>query len=182
LRRPDDGVGLRERFQDSHSTSPWTAVTVPNAWNAGQATAASYGAAVTWYRKDFLLPRSSSSDEWIVRFESINNRATIWLNGHLIGSHTGAFLPFELALPPADLNAHAVNRLVLRISDAHALTDLPPANATGAAGVVGGWWNYGGILREVYLRRVQGSTSRPSWSARGSPARRAPRSSRTRSC
>ena len=57
----------------------------------------------TWYRKDFLLPSSSPSDEWVVRFESINNSATIWLNGHLIGSHTGAFLPFELALPPADL-------------------------------------------------------------------------------
>ena len=156
LRRPDDGVGLRERFQDSRSTGPWTAVTVPNAWNAGQTTAASYRAAVTWYRKDFVLPSSSSSDEWIVRFESINNRATIWLNGHLIGSHTGAFLPFELVLPPADLNAHAANRLVLRISDAHALTDLPPATSTGATGVVGGWWNYGGILREVYLRRVQG--------------------------
>ena len=103
-----------------------------------------------------MLPSSSSSDEWIVRFESINNSATIWLNGHLIGTHTGAFLPFELVLPPADLNAHAANRLVLRISDAHALTDLPPATSTGATGVVGGWWNYGGILREVYLRRVQG--------------------------
>ena len=156
LRRPDDGVGLRERFQDSHSSSPWTAVTVPNAWNAGLTTAASYRGAVTWYRKDFVLPSSSSSDEWIVRFESINNSATVWLNGHPLGSHTGAFLPFELALPPADLNAHAVNRLVLRISDAHALTDLPPENSTGASGVVGGWWNYGGILREVYLRRVQG--------------------------
>ena len=156
LRRPDYGVGLRDRFQDSRSTSPWTAVTVPNAWNAGLATPASYRPAVTWYRRDFVLPSSSSSDEWIVRFESINNGATIWLNGHLIGSHTGAFLPFELPLPPADIKLHAVNRLVLRVSDAHSLTDLPPATSTGPSGVVGGWWNYGGILREVYLRRVQG--------------------------
>ena len=156
LRRPDDGVGLRERFQDSVSSAPWTAVTAPNAWNAGQTTAASYAGAVTWYRKDFMLPSSSKSDEWIVRFESINNATTIWLNGHPIGSHTGAFLPFELALPSADLHAHAVNRLVLRISDAHALTDLPPQNSPGPSGVVGGWWNYGGILREAYLRRVQG--------------------------
>ena len=79
----------------------------------------------------------------------------MWLNGHRIGTHTGAFLPFELALPAADLHLDAVNRLVLRISDAHALTDLPPSSSTGPSGVVGGWWNYGGILREVYLRRVQ---------------------------
>jgi len=147
LRRPDDASACASASRTRAPTSPWTAVTVPNAWNAGQTTAASYDAAVTWYRKDFRLPPSSSSDEWIVRFESINNSAKIWLNGHLIGSHTGAFLPFEFALPPADLNAHAVNRLVLRISDAHALTDLPPANSTGPSGVVGGWWNYGGILR-----------------------------------
>ena len=161
LRRPDDGVGLRAALPGLALDEPVDGRSrVPNAWNAGQTTAASYAAAVTWYRKDFLLPSSPASDEWIVRFESVNNSATIWLNGHPIGSHTGAFLPFELALPPADLNAHAVNRLVLRISDAHALTDLPPANATGASGVVGGWWNYGGILREVYLRRVAGDRLR----------------------
>ena len=99
LCRPDDGVGLRQRFQDSHSTGRWTAVTVPNAWNAGETTAASYAAAVALVPKDFLLP-SSSLDAWIVRFESINNTATIWLNGHLIGSHTGAFLPFESRCRP----------------------------------------------------------------------------------
>ena len=123
LRRPDDGVGLRLHFQDGVSKAPWTPVTIPNAWNAGLTTAASYGGAATWYRKDFLLPRSPSSDEWIVRFESVNNSATIWLNGHPIGSHTGAFLPFEFALPSADLKTHGANRLVLRISDAHALTE-----------------------------------------------------------
>jgi beta-glucuronidase len=155
LRRPDDGVGLRDRFQDSRSTAAWTAVTVPNAWNAGQTTTASYRPSITWYRRDFRLPSSSAADAWIVRFESVNNEATVWLNGHRLASHTGAFLPFELRLPDADLDRTGVNRLVLRISDGHAPTDLPPATSTGPSGVVGGWWNYGGILREVYLRRVR---------------------------
>jgi len=129
---------------------------VPNAWNAGQQTAAAYAPAVGWYRKDFLLPSSAPSDSWIVRFESVNNSATIWLNGHRLGSHTGAFLAFELPLPAGDLNRGALNRLVLRVSDAHTLSDLPPLSRSGPGGVVGGWWNYGGLLREVYLRRVQG--------------------------
>ena len=121
----------------------------------GPANAAGYAPAVGWYRKDFVLPSSAAADTWIVRFESVNNRATIWLNGHEIGTHTGAFLPFEVVLPAAVLHRAAVNRLVVRVDDAHKLTDLPPASRAGPHGIVGGWWNYGGILREVYLRRVQ---------------------------
>jgi beta-glucuronidase len=155
LFRPDGGVGLTQRFEDSHSTAGWSAVTVPNAWNAGQATAAGYAPAVGWYRKDFALPSSSAADTWIVRFESVNNGATVWLNGHQVATHTGAFLPFEVVLPAADLERSAVNRLIIRVSDAHAVTDLPPANRTGPGAVVAGWWNYGGLLREVYLRRVE---------------------------
>ena len=155
LFRRDDGVGLRERFQDSRSASGWNAITVPNAWNAGQATAAGYAPAVSWYRKDFRLPAGGAADQWIARFESINNQATIWLNGHELATHTGAFLAFEVPLPHADLDPSGVNRLVLRVSDAHSETDLPPASRPHSAGVVGGWWNYGGLLREVYLRRVR---------------------------
>jgi beta-glucuronidase len=142
------------RLQDAASTAGWSAVSVPNAWNAGNQTAAGYAPSVAWYRKDFVLPSSAPTDTWIVRFESVNNSVTIWCNGHQIGSHTGAFLAFEVALPAGDLDRSGVNRLVLRVSDAHSLTDLPPADRSGSAAIVGGWWNYGGLLREVYLRRV----------------------------
>jgi beta-glucuronidase len=154
LYRPDGGVGLTQGFQSSTSSAGWRAITVPNAWNAGVSTAAGYAPSVGWYRKDFLLPAAAATDRWIVRFESVNNGVTIWLNGHRIGTHTGAFLAFEVLLPAADLNRSTVNRLVLRVDDAHGLTDLPPLSRSGPGGVVGGWWNYGGLLREVYLRRV----------------------------
>jgi beta-glucuronidase len=154
LYRADDGVGLAHRFEDAQSTTGWSVVSVPNAWNAGEPNATGYAPAVGWYRRDFALPSSLPGYTWIVRFESVNNTAEIWLNGHEIATHTGAFLPFEVVLPAADLDRGAINRLVLRVSDAHTLTDLPPVSKTGAHGIVAGWWNYGGILREVYLRRV----------------------------
>jgi beta-glucuronidase len=155
LLRLDHGVGLRQHFEDSRSSHGWTAVTVPNAWNAGNTTNAGYAPTVAWYRKDFVLPSSAPRYTWIVRFESINNSVTIWLNGHQIAAHTGAFLAFEVVLPASDLNLRTVNRLVLRVSDAHSQTDLPALSRPGPHGVVGGWWNYGGLLREVYLRRVE---------------------------
>jgi beta-glucuronidase len=141
LFRLDNALGERQRFQDSRSSSGWTAVAVPNAWNAGQQSAAGYAPTVGWYRKDFVLPSSSPRYTWIVRFESINNRVTIWLNGHRIAVHTGAFLAFEVVLPETDLDRASVNRLVLRVSDAHRQTDLPPVSRLGPKGIVGGWWN-----------------------------------------
>jgi beta-glucuronidase len=134
------------------ATDGWTPVSVPNADNAGQFTAASMQGSVGWYRRDFVVPSNAfaryvaaADRRWILRFESINYRATVWLNGHQVGTHAGAYLPFEFDLK--GLRA-GVNRLIVRVDARRSGSDLPP-------GPGGGWWNYGGILREVYLRAVQ---------------------------
>jgi beta-glucuronidase len=147
-------VGLEQSWQDSTSTAAWKPVSVPNAWNAGDYSTASMIGGVGWYRRDFVLPSGAfpkyvpaRSQRWIVRFESVNYRATVWLNGVLLGTHTGAYLPFEFDL--THLRA-GVNRLVVRVDDRHGPGDMP-------AGPGGGWWNFGGLLREVYLRSVAGA-------------------------
>ena len=50
---------------------------MPNAWNAGDDSVASMNGAVGWYRKDFELPDASAALDWVVRFESVNYRATV---------------------------------------------------------------------------------------------------------
>lgn len=144
----DTGVA-QGLWRDVASTDGWFAVTVPNAYNASDHSAASQNGYVDWYRKDFILPRipgwTAASVHWILRFESVNYSAQIWLNGRPIGSHAGAYLPFELDL--SGLRA-GVNRLILRVDNRRPAPDLPG---------FGAWWNYGGILREVYLRPVLGA-------------------------
>ena len=153
LYRPDmSDVGLADGWwRDVAATDGWSPLTVPNAYNAGNFTSASMHGWVGWYRRDFTLPRgafpkyvAASARRWILRFESVNYRASVWLNGHLLGTHAGAFLPFEF-----DLNQlrPGVNRLIVRVDNQRSPTDLPP----GPGGL---WWNYGGLLREVYLRAV----------------------------
>ena len=156
--RADAGVA-QGFWRDVATTDAWSPVTVPNAYNAGDQSTASMVGYVGWYRKDFRLPttglpRGTRAGElhWILRFESVNYRAEIWLNGVLVGSHVGAFLPFELDL--RGLRPNGVNRLIVRVDDRHYASDLPPGPAGGGSAAVGGWWNYGGILREVYLRAV----------------------------
>ena len=114
FRRDPAGVGLRHHWERSRSSAGWTAVTVPNAWNTGDPSVASMIGGVGWYRKDFRLPSASAALRWSVRFDSVNYRARVWVNGHAIGSHEGAFLPFELVL--SHLHARATNRLVVRVA------------------------------------------------------------------
>ena len=111
---------------------------------------------------------------WIVRFESVNYRATVWLNGHELGSHTGAYLPFEFDLPNRFLHPGGVNRLIVRVDDRRSPTDMPP----GPGGL---WFNFGGLQREVYLRAVQVADLAAGPGAAGAaPARPAPPGCRSR--
>jgi beta-glucuronidase len=154
LYRPDPtNAGVADGFwRDTAATTGWTGITVPNADNLGNFTSAGMTGGVGWYRRDFTLPATAfagyvpkADQRWIIRFESVNHTATVWLNGRKLGSHAGAYLPFEFDLKSL---RGGVNRLVVRVDSVRTGGDFPP-------GPSGGWWNYGGILREVYLRAVQ---------------------------
>jgi beta-galactosidase/beta-glucuronidase len=147
-------VGMRQGFARSTDTAGWSVVSVPNAWNATDESEESMKGTVGWYRKDFQLPSTGRGLAWIVRFESVNYRSRVWLNGHPIGKHSGAYLPFELRLPPSYLKRTGVNRLAVRVDNRRYQTDFPPSGLSVNLKPTGGWWNYGGLLREVYLRKV----------------------------
>ncbi len=145
-------VGVRNGWwRGAASIAGWSSVSVPNSFNAGDLSSASMNGSVGWYRRDFTLPARAFGKyvparfrSWIVRFESVNYEATVWLNGRKIGHHDGAYLPFELALRGVH---RGVNRLIVRVEDRRTAGALPP-------GPSGGWWNFGGLQREVYLRAV----------------------------
>ena len=154
FRRDDLGQGLGQSFQRQAGREGWAPLTVPNAWNVGDYSVASMTGTVAWYRKDFRLPDARARLDWLVRFESVNYRSRVWLNGVPIGRNTGAYLPWDLRIPRSALKRDGTNRLVIRIDNRRLRTDFPPSGLTGSGDPAGGWWNYGGILREVYLQRV----------------------------
>jgi len=77
----------------------------------------------------------------------------VWLNGKPLGTHVGAYLPFELRAKA--FRNKGVNRLVVRVDSRRQKYDIPPLSVRSTGAFEGGWWNYTGILREVYLRRVR---------------------------
>ena len=155
LFRLDPGnVGLREGYAEQTTREGWSPTAVPNAWNATDESVESFMGGVGWYRKDFKLPSAKAALDWVTRFESVNYRSRVYLNGVKVGENKGAYLPFEVRLPPSALKRGGTNRLVVRVENKRLTTDFPPAGLSVAGQPTGGWWNYGGILREVYLRRV----------------------------
>lgn len=154
FRLDDADKGLGDKYQRQTSTAGWSRVSVPNAWNAKDDSDRSFTGSVGWYRKQFRLPSAAKGRDWIVRFESVNYRARVWLNGTPIGTNVGAYLPFELRLPASALKRGGVNRLVIRVDNRRLRTDFPPSGLSSTGNEVGGWWNDGGLLREVYLREV----------------------------
>ena len=135
-------------------TAGWKRITVPNAWNVGDDSPQSFLGGVGWYRKDFKFPSGSKGASWVVRFESVNYRSKIWLNGKPIGKNRGAYLPFEIRMPSGLIRRGKVNHLVIRVDSRRKQTDFPPSGLSIVGKPTGGWWNYGGLLREVYLRKI----------------------------
>ena len=125
---------------------------MPNVWNVGDDSDASMRGSVGWYRKDFELPDKRAALEWAMRFESVNYRSRVYLNGREIGRNAGAYIPFVLRLK--GLHKRGVNRLVVRVDSRRLPTDFPPSGLSSTGNATGGWWNYGGIQREVYLEKL----------------------------
>jgi beta-glucuronidase len=155
FRQDPSNKGIADKWERNSSIAGWAPIQVPYTWNFADSSVKSFVGGVAWYRKDFKLPSADSSATWVVRFESVNYRSEVWLNGRELGTHAGAYLPFEFRLPAKALRRNAVNHLVVRTDNRRTAADLPPGGLQVKTNMpVGGWWNYGGILREVYLRRV----------------------------
>ena len=122
---------------------PGRLVTVPNVANAakvtGAAGVAAYRGGIAWYRTTLTAPRTGS---FALRFESVHHVAQVWLDGQLLGTHTGVYLPFEFTLR---LREGVPHRLVVK-------ADYRFPSRQKREGWHRTWFNYGGINREVTLR------------------------------
>jgi len=69
---------------------------------------------VAWYRRDFEIPPDWSERHVRLRFDAVNYRAEVWVNGEVVGTHEGGFGSFEF-----DVTGHIIlgkrNTLIVRV-------------------------------------------------------------------
>src|SRR3954471_6098728 len=110
---------------------------------SGAAGERSFQGGVATYRTTVDVP---ADGDYAIRFESVNHRARVELDGRLFARHTGAYLPFEAR---AHLAAGS-DTLVVR-------GDWRSPEAMKARGWHRVWFNFGGIGREVTIRPLGAS-------------------------
>jgi hypothetical protein len=119
-------------------------VRVPYSPNAGAHSGAAgrraYAGSVGWYACEVGAP---ADGHYVLRFESAQYRTRVYVDGHLLRRHVGAYEPFSAqALLRAGRHTVAV-RVDWRDPERQAREDWAR-----------GWFNYGGLNRPVTLSRL----------------------------
>lgn len=68
-----------------------------------------------WYRRTFTVPGNWKGRRVLLHFGAVDYRATVWVNGHLAGTHEGGSTPFRFDITP--LLTGGSNTLVVRAED-----------------------------------------------------------------
>jgi hypothetical protein len=145
LRRDPGNTGLAQGWARGGFSG--STVGVPNVVNAtpysGRAGGRNYMGSVAWYRTTFQAP---AAGRYELDFYSANYRAEVFVDGKLLGTHRGSYLPFAL---PATLAAGA-HTIVVRV-------DWRFPQRQAEEGFHRTWFNWGGLDGEVDVRPLGAS-------------------------
>jgi beta-galactosidase len=109
----------------SFADTAWRAVNLPHDWSiegrldANNPTGSGGGffpAGVGWYRKTFSAPADWHGKQVSVEFDGVYKDATVYLNGHELGTHPYGYTSFTFDLTP-DLNFAGPNVLAVRVDN-----------------------------------------------------------------
>ena len=132
-----------EFWKDGSEVS-WSDIQVPGEWTM-QGFSVKPGQA-GGYRLRFPVPADWAGHRIKVRFDAVYSKAEVWMNGKAVGSHLGAFTPFEVDASDAILPGKD-NVLVLGVAS-ESLADI----LTAGREMVG--HAMGGIIRKVRVFAV----------------------------
>jgi len=119
--------------------SKWEKVAVPGVWNLYGEKYSLYEG-VGWYVRDFNYHSKSGEKTAFLRMGGVNYQCEIFLNGNLAGEHEGGYTEFSVDV--SSLLKEGKNTLAIKVDNRSVLIKLP---------AVLGWFNYGGIHRQVSL-------------------------------
>jgi beta-galactosidase len=133
----------------------WSKVCVPHAnkivkhmyMNAGNGSS-TYGLGAeweftSWYRKHYTPPATYAGQRFLLEFEGVATVAAVYVNGTAVGTHSGAYTPFEVDITN-QITTGQDNVIAVQCNSNYQAT-VPPEGGHIDYGV------FGGIVRNVYL-------------------------------
>ena len=120
-------------------------VNLPHTWNLGRHDGY-LGKA--WYFRTFELPTPSPDLHVELHFGATFYAARVWLNGVEIGKHEGGYTAYAF-----DITTHLQknNFLAVELDNRISATTIPGLAMRGKDDAWYDWWDYGGIVRDVWL-------------------------------
>jgi hypothetical protein len=135
-----------QKIKDTGDIQDWQIIHVPGPWQA-QFHDLRETAGIAWYHRSFAAPETWKGQMVYLHFEAVNYYTEIWVNGQLVGTHQGGYLPFEFELS-AYLQYSSANELLVRVTapsdNPKWFPDFPfaeiPHGKQSWYGVLGGIW------------------------------------------
>jgi beta-galactosidase len=150
FRQASDLTGVEAPHFDD---SDWSQVTVPHTWNriGNEGTERSPQSnnvqGTGWYRLKFQAPAAAKGSRYFLQFDAVGTIADVWLNGHYLGKHEGAFARFCFDAS-AVVNPAGDNLLVVKADNSR---PAPGATTQNVIPLSGDFFMFGGIYRSARL-------------------------------
>lgn len=141
---PSRLVSLDSGWSYSEDSTHWQPVTLPHTWNATDAVdpVPGYRRDVGWYRRSLDVRRYAPNDRILMRFESANTVADVYVNGRRAGGHAGGYIGFSVDVTDY-VRRDAPNDVRVRVSNAEDARVIPSGKQDFVI--------YGGLTRDVWL-------------------------------
>jgi len=142
---PQDLGAKQEYFKPGFSDADWQSLKVPSDWTKLPELKSYQGA--SWYRKTFTAPSQWRKNFNRLELDGVAHKCKIWINGKLVGEHNGGFSRFSFDVSGLIIYG-AENQITVLVDNRRGYTDVPPMLWKNDRL---GWWEYGGIGREIKL-------------------------------
>jgi hypothetical protein len=120
-------------------------INVPHTWNLGRHDGY-LGKA--WYFRTFEMPMQSPDLHVELHFGATFYSARVWLNGVELGKHEGGYTAYSFDITP---HLQRTNYLAVELDNRIGAATIPGLAMRGKDDAWYDWWDYGGIVRDVWL-------------------------------
>ncbi|MBB4034297.1 beta-galactosidase [Dysgonomonas hofstadii] len=124
----------------SFNKDEWQKISIPHTWNTDAYIQKDYYRGIAWYHKTFTLSDRDKERQIYLRFEGVNQVASVYINGQLAGEHKGGYTSFTFNITTY-CTFDKENTITVKVDNS--ITDVPP--------ISGDFTIFGGIYRDIWL-------------------------------